>query len=345
MKLKLFLFISLSTALVADHGPLTTAAGATLVEPTTLKAGQFAASAGIAFNSYENLSDAHLRELATKNPGSGDHVDAIRQSLLGLAGLGFGISETLEAGARVRYYRGEKIREGLVDSGGTYRAIDLGTVAGMADPDTYVKWRILKSTTQTLAIAGYVKVPLGKYYPASSAKPLATYAGQFNPSYHLVGGGVNNDPLSERYSIEPSLTPGSGAWDFSGAVAWSAWLGEGMSVTASLMYTRRLANDNYKLGDSLEGGASLQKRWGSRDEANVSLFAEITARNWAQAESFSQKINNTGGTMVFMSPGITFAWPSGVAVTVFHQVPVARYLNGEQQMLSSRSGFNFGYLF
>ncbi len=345
MKLKLLLFFSAATLVLADHGPLTTAAGATLIEPDTLKPRQIALSTTVVVNNYENLSDAHLRELATRTSAGGAHVDAIRQSVMGLAGAGYGITEYLEAGARVRYYRGENIREGLIDSGGTYRAINLGTVAGMADPDAYVKWRILKSSWQTLAIAGYAKMPLGKYYSADAAKPLSAYTAQLTPSYHLVGGGNTSDPLSEKYNIEPSLTPGSGAWDFSGAVAWSLWLGEGISVTTSLMYTRRLAQNNYKLGDSLEGGASLQKRWGSRDEANVSLFAELTFRNWAQAESFSQKISNTGGTMVFMSPGVTFAWPSGVAVTIFHQMPVARYLNGDQQLLSSRSGISLGFVF
>ena len=328
----------------ADHGPLTTGAGATLIEPATLKRFQASAGLAVAVSQYERLSDADIQELTQRMNKAGGHVDAIRQSLLTTVSAGFGITDALEAGMRYRYYRGEDVREGLIDSGGTYRSIRLGNIGGTADPDVYLKYCLVKTERHTFSAAAFAKMPLGKYYTVNEAKPLSTYTSQLQPRLHLTGGGVAGDPLSEKYSIEPSLTPGSGAWDFSGAVAWSVWLGEGTSLTASVLYTRRTAAQNYKVGDSFEGGFSLQRRWGSRDEANFSVFTEVAARHLIPAVAYSETISNTGGTIIFLSPGFIYAWPSGLSVSGFVQLPILRYLNEPQQYLAYRAGFSVAYI-
>ncbi len=328
----------------ADHGPLTTGSGATLIEPETLKRFQLSTGIAVAMSQYERLSDAFIQELTLKNNKPGAHVDAIRQSMLTTISAGFGITDALETGVRYRYYRGEGVREGIIDSGGTYRSINLGNIGGSADPDIYAKYRFWKSERHTLSIAAYAKVPLGKYYTTAEAKPLSTYAGQLQPKLHLAGGGNAGDPLSEKYTIEPSLTPGSGAWDFSGALAWSMWLGEGTSLTSSILYTRRTAAQSYKVGDSIEGGVSLQRRWGSRDEVNFSIFTEMAMRHWGAAVAYSEAIANTGGTMVFLSPGVVFAWPSGISASAFLQLPLMRYINEPQQYLEYRAGFSVAYI-
>src|SRR5690606_35825930 len=122
------------------------------------------------------------------------------------------------------------------------------------------------------------------------------------------------------------------------------WLSEGTSLTASVLYTRRTAAQSYKVGDSIEGGFSLQRRWGSRDEANFSLFMELAARHLMPAVSYSETITNTGGTMCFLSPGVVFAWPTGLSVSTFVQLPVLRYVNEPQQYLEYRAGFLVAHL-
>jgi hypothetical protein len=344
-KTNIIFFLSLAFCDVyADHGPLTTGAGATLIEPATLKRFQVAAGVGLAVSQYERLSDADIQEMTQRMSARGSHLDAIQQSLLTTVSAGFGITDSLEAGIRYSYYRGEEVREGLIDSGGTYRSIRLGNIGGMADPDVYLKYCALKTDRHTLSFAAFAKAPLGKYYKATQAKPLSSYTSQLQPRLHLTGGGVAGDPLSEKYAIEPSLTPGSGAWDFSGAVAWSVWLSEGTSLTASLLYARRTAAQNYKIGDSVEGGFALQRRWGSRDEANFSLFTELAARHWLPAVASAETITNTGGTMVFLSPGVIFAWPSGVSALAFVQLPLLRYLNEPQQYVEYRAGLTIAYM-
>ncbi len=328
----------------ADHGPLTTGAGATLIEPNTLKRRTLALGQAIIGNSYERFSDAQLKELTQKAGGLGTHVDAIRQSLMAVTTIAYGLRDSVEAGFRFRYYRGENIREGLIDSGGTYRQLDLGTVAGIADPDFSLKWRVLKDETHSFAVLAAVKAPLGKYYAVDESQPLSTYASNSrNPSFHLVGA-ASGDPLAQKYSYEPSLTPGSGAWDYSGAAAYSRWIAEGVSLSSSVLFTRRSESQNYKIGDSLDWGVSLQKRWGGRDEANFSLFAEFAMRHQARAESSGTTITNTGGTVAFVSPGMIVAWPSGLAISCFFQVPFLRYLNEPQQNLLYRMGFSLSYV-
>lgn len=337
-------FSVLTQAIFSDHGPLTTGAGATLIEPATLKRFQVSAGVALAVSQYERLSDADIQELTQRMNKQSSHVDSIKQSLLTTVSAGFGITDALEAGVRYRYYRGEEVREGLIDSGGTYRSIKLGNIGGTADPDLYIKYCALKTETHTISVAGFAKPPLGKYYTTNEARPLSSYTSQLQPKLHLTGGGTAGDPLSEKYSIEPSLTPGSGAWDFSGAVAWSMWLSEGTSLTASVLYTRRTAAQSYKVGDSIEGGFSLQRRWGSRDEANFSLFAEVAARHLLPAVAYSETITNTGGTMVFLSPGVVFAWPTGLSVSTSVQLPILRYVNEPQQYLEYRAGLSVAHI-
>lgn len=341
----LLLLITIQTPTFADHGPLTTGAGATLIEPETLKQQSLAISAALVTNQYERFSDVYLQEQTQKLGTRGAHVDALKQSLLATTTLAMGILDTLELGLRLRYYRGEMVREGLIDSGGTYRLLKLGDIGGMADPDFYAKYRFWKSASQVFSVAGFVKAPLGKYYSASEAKPLTNYSQALTPRQHLTGGGAVGDPLSEKYAIEPSLTPGSGAWDFSGALAYSYWLGELTSLTASLLYTRRTAAEGYKVGDSFDLGASIQRRFGNRDEANFSLFMELTARQQWSSIAYSEVITNTGGMLLFLSPGYVFAWPSGVSISVFIQLPVLRYLREPQQYLDYRVGFWVAYIF
>ncbi|GAB4424542.1 MAG: hypothetical protein OHK0011_05220 [Turneriella sp.] len=343
--LLLLSFSVLIRTIFGDHGPLTTGAGATLIEPATLKRFQISTGVALAVSQYERLSDADIQELTLRMNARGSHVDAIRQSLLTTVSAGFGITDTLEAGMRYRYYRGEEVREGLMDSGGTYRSIRLGNIGGTADPDLYLKYCALKTDRHTLSFVGFAKAPLGKYYTTNEAKSLSSYTSQLQPKLHLSGGGVAGDPLSEKYQIEPSLTPGSGAWDFSGAVAWSVWLSEGTSLTASALYTRRTAAQSYKVGDSIEGGFSLQRRFGSRDEANISLFVELAARHVLPAVAYSETITNTGGSMAFLSPGVVFAWPEGLSLASFIQLPVLRYVNEPQQYLAFRAGFWVAYMF
>lgn len=154
---------------------------------------------------------------------------------------------------------------------------------------------------------------------------------------------------SHAFADDPDSDDGSADFSKSGAeriaVAWSAWLAEGTWLTASLLYARRLAAENYKIGDSVEGGFSLQRRWGSRDEANFSVFIEVAARHLWPAVSFSQSITNTGGTMCFLSPGFVFAWPEGFSVSTFFQLPVLRYANEPQQYLEYRGGVTLAYVF
>ncbi|MCS6972477.1 MAG: hypothetical protein NZL89_05570, partial [Leptospiraceae bacterium] len=160
-----------------------------------------------------------------------------------------------------------------------------------------------------------------------------------------TGGGVAGDPLSEKYAIEPSLTPGSGAWDFSAALAYSVWLSESNSLVASFLYTRRTAAEGYKVGDSLDAGVSLQQRFGSRDEANFSFFTELALRQQWNSIANKEAIPNTGGLQIFLSPGFVYAWPLGISVAAFIQIPVLRYLNEPQQNLSYRAGFWLAYIF
>ena len=142
--------------------------------------------------------------------------------------------------------------------------------------------------------------------------------------------------------LDPTLQPGTGTTDamlggyhFGEFGAYSGWF-------AQLLYQHALdSHDGYAAGDSLNLNAGLRFYWGDTVTPQLQVNYQIRARDrGAQADPA-----DTGGRVLYLSPGITFAFDSGWHGFVFLQLPVRQYVNGLQlaprRILSTGVSYSF----
>jgi hypothetical protein len=193
------------------------------------------------------------------------------------------------------------------------------TAAGSADP----------STPLTLVLQGGAKVPTG------------------NPHVDPIGG---EEP-------EPHVRLGTGSWDalvggqamhFFGAPTLSGTPST-LPVFASVMYTHTgRGTDDYKVGDMFDAStgtsyplserlrvlAQVNLRIRGRDESGVphdhAAHVLVEAAQQSTPEEEAHEIySNTGGTSLYLSPGLRFE-AGGVALSTYFQAPLYQDVNGIQ---------------
>ena len=77
----------------------------------------------------------------------------------------------------------------------------------------------------------------------------------------------------------------------------------------------------------------------------VSLVAEATVRHVQRSKEGGDAEEATGGTVLFLSPGVKASFSNGLAATMGIQVPVVQNLNGDQLETDFRfvSGLSFTF--
>lgn len=291
-----------------DHGPGTSGGGLTTVSGETLRPGAVSLSVRMDYTQFERLSSSDIQERTLKVSGDHAHFDAVRWSLLETFEVAFGAGEGLQLAWSFGYYRGDDLREGHIHADGSYGFHELGDVSGMTDPWFTAKGRLLKGPEGSLAVFGGVKFPFGE-------------------DDEVGQDGSGNAPL------EASLQPGSGTFDAQLGAAYSRWLAENLTLDASVSYTLRTREDQFKIGDLVLLGAALAWRFTEtvRDFPQPSLFLEAHVRHLFRNEEDGERIRNSGGTVLFLGPGFRLGFSERVSWTIALQVPVVQALHDEQQ--------------
>lgn len=136
---------------------------------------------------------------------------------------------------------------------------------------------------------------------------------------------VRNDDgeLAER-----TLQPGSGTTD----LVAGAYYSKHMPLRSLSWFTQALAqlplntHDDYRPGNRLSLDAGMRYEAGDRLGLLLQLNTLLKARDrGAQAEP-----EDTGGTFVFLSPGVSYAFTKAVQAYGFLQLPVYQRVNGVQ---------------
>ena len=297
--------VTLAPVLLADHGPGTTGGGLTTQSAETSKKGQLSGSYKVDFTEFENLSSSDISRKARKVGGRDPEFDALHWSLLQTFILVYGLYDIFEISAAIGFYRGDDFREGHLH-GTEVEVENLGDISGLTDLWINGKYRIVKGPNGSLAGYAGIKLPVGRD--------------------DVRGNG-------EDTRLEPSVQPGSGAFDFLFGMAYSVWLAQQVSLDTSAQYIARTSNDSFKVGDRIDVGIAAVYRL-MEDIAQfpqVSLIGEINLRHLFRSESRRDRINNSGGTALFLSPGIRVGITESVAWTLMPQIPVIQDLNDEQQ--------------
>ena len=325
MKTVFFTTLIAATA-IADHGPGTSGSGFNTQTAETLKAREWDASFNFDWTEFDSPSPSALI--------GKEHFDLIDRSFLSTFSVSFGATENLQLGLAFGYYAAEGTRriahhEEEAEAGHHEHAEEHHeeTAPSLAsfEPDGWTdlwltgKYRVHRGPAGSFALLGGVKFPVGE------TRVL--------------------DSDGER--LEPASTPGSGAWDGMAGAAYTFALTPSLALDASAQYTLRGEKRGYRLGNRLDAGVALG--WRIFGEAKsfpqVSLQAEANVRAIGKSDTEEGRDGNTGGTVLFLSPGARVRFTEHAAWSVGVQLPVVQDLNGDQVETAFRvtSGFSFTF--
>lgn len=307
--------LATATTARADHGPGTSGGGAATQSGETLKPGKFSLELRTDYTEFENLSSSQISAKAA-SAGSFDLLD---RSFLSTVGVSYGVTEDFQVGLTLGYYDAVNSREAEFDSGTGNTEIATFDPDGLTDLWLTGKYRFYRGPLGSIAVLGGVKFPTGKF-------DVKNYTGE---------------------RVEPSATAGSGSYDGMLGLAWSRFLTSRLTFDTSAQYTLRTEADDFKLGDRIDAGAAFAYRFTGDIQKfpQVSAFAEANVRHLARSEEDGARDPNTGGTALFLTPGVRVGFTKHLSFTVSSPLPVLQELNGTQLKTSYKvnGGLTFSF--
>jgi hypothetical protein len=174
---------------------------------------------------------------------------------------------------------------------------------------------------------GDVKI-IGRYQGFTATHNLGLLLGAKLPTGSHTETGTSTDPaVTDPVPIDRGLQPGTGTTDAIVGVYYNDAINKDWGYFSQVMYQAALnSKDGYKPGNSLN--ASLGVRYAGFDyvapqlQLNVRYSQHDTGAN---ADTFS-----TGGTLLYISPGIVAAVSDQISLYGFVQVPIYQDVNGVQ---------------
>jgi hypothetical protein len=144
------------------------------------------------------------------------------------------------------------------------------------------------------------------------------------------------DPNGER--AEPGLQPGTGTTDLLLGAYWHRqFVDSRVSLFARAQWQRALdRKDDYRPGDKLSLDIGL--RYPLTDRLALQLQANALAT--AKSEGERAEPENTGGSLLTLSPGFAFTITPDTQLYAFYQRPIYQRVNGVQ--LSTKDAFALG---
>ena len=100
-----------------------------------------------------------------------------------------------------------------------------------------------------------------------------------------------------------------------------------------MQYTLRTENDEFKLGDRIDYGVATNFHLMEDPDQfpRVNLIGELNLRHIFKEEYRNNRKTNSGGTTLFVSPGIRVGFSERFSWTTSPQLPALQELNDEQQ--------------
>ena len=293
----------------------------------TLPQGKFSVSVQAQTDNYEEFSNDDLEGFATGGIEGVHNTDAAY--IASLAGQ-YGVTDDFSIGVVAPYVLRYGIREGEVDHGDTHTHI-LGDARGFGDLVVSAKYRVLSRVEDdfSLAFIAGVKAPTGETEEVS---------------------------LGHDHNLfETEFQPGSGSWDPHFGIAAGKNSGP-FSVDGNVRYTVATKGDqDTNLGDKFAYNLGLSYRIGegahTHDDGTferhhaLDLIVEFNGL-WGERQRVGDFIDpHSGGTQLFVSPGLRYSSPWGWNSFVSVGFPVYEDLNGIQNETDIRGTFGIGASF
>jgi hypothetical protein len=306
------LILSLAGPALADHaGPTgvgSSGGGIDVQGPETLEAGHFAVGARVSVTVPRDRPDAELEALAARHV----HAHDSDYNLNAAIGVAYGITDRLTISAELPYLRRDDLREGEhshVGGMAVNEVVPLGSVTGFGDASLLARYSLAAGRGGGFGVIGGIKVPTGSTHQRS-----------------LDG---------ER--LETEHQPGTGSWDPIVGAALGADIGWA-TVNGSALYqfSGKGAQDT-ELGDRLQAGLALSHRFGPPEHhhdhgdgheahehhhASWDVFASTTLE-WEGRQTIAGAVEReSGGTVVWLTPGVRYNAASEVSIAAAVGVPL-----------------------
>ena len=282
----------------ANHGPGTSGGGLFTIPGETLKASAWDMSFRLDYTSFDGVSAAQAEARAAASGG----FDSIDSSTLTNFALSYGVTDDLQVSAAVGWYWGNN----FIDAEDTGKGIESATAdpSGLTDLWITAKYRVMKGENGHLSILAGLKLPTG----------------------------ADDQTLSNGELLEPSSQPGSGSYDFLGGFGYSRYLTAHLTLDASVSYTLRTEANDFKVGNRFDAGAALAWRITDAIDTfpNISLFGEVAFTSIMKDEAAGIENPNSGGSTLYLAPGVRARLTNTTALTLSPQFPVWQNLCGAQ---------------
>ena len=296
-----------STAAFADHPSVGFAGGGAgpiaTIPATTLPQGATAIGLWVEYVKSKRLSDEELQSRAARG------IDAHSTDYLFSPSLiaAYGVTDDFTLGMKLPYVDRANIRE--ADEAGNVN--NRGDSAGIGDLTLLGRYRFVNGRDHQAAALFGIKAPTGKT------------------------GRV--DRQGERFETEHQ--PGSGSWDSIVGFALTRRFGQASSIDASVLYTiaTKGAQDT-RLGDRASYNLAVSSRLGGeRDHRHGDSSAGHSHSTWDAVLELNgdwegkQKVggvtdSESGGNVVYLSPGLRFASSSQWSAYFSFGVPIIQHI-------------------
>jgi hypothetical protein len=337
---------------LADHGPSTTGGGFSAERAAPFQRQRLSASAATEWTDFKGATAGQIAKAT--------HLDVLDYSLLTTFTVGFGLAEHFEVSLSTGYYAADGAKRLPHSHGNRARASEPES----APASTGARSRSARTFRPRHAAHGS-----GGHGPGAGAASResvasesqnATPAREFasfdpdgwtdlwlnfklrlhqSPAAHAALLGGIKFPVGETRvfdstgaRVEPASTPGTGAWDQMAGLVCGFTFAPSLGLDVSAQYIVRGEKFDYRLGDRLDAAAALGWRFHGTAESfpQASLVAEASVRYIEKSQEYGAPSHDTGGTAVFLSPGLRIALGPHAAWNAAVQFPVWQDLNGTQ---------------
>lgn len=316
--------LSLSASALADHPSFVFGSEGTgtinTISATPLPAGSW----GFGIRSEILRNDAFSTEQLEAFAADGlEGIHSIDKVTSTSVSLSYGVTEDLSIIARLPYVTRENIRESELE-GGIPEAHTHGDSAGLGDLSLLGQYRVRSQAAADVAILFGLKAPTGE----------------------------TKETDNDGVRFETEFQPGSGSWDVLLGAAISRTSGS-LGYHASILYSATTEGaQSTKIGNALSYNAALTWRLGdSHDDHDHDhehaaggsglkwdLSLELNGETRRKNEIDSIAEENSGGTTVYLSPGIRIS-ANRLSAFLSYGVPIVDDQNGVQTDVDRRIVF------
>lgn len=308
----MFFLIVFIKSVEANHGP-GTGGGATTIPAITLKSGAFSLGFRTELTEFEPISDSKLLEKA-ENAGS---FDAIDRTFLHTIDFGYGVTDDLTLGLNIGWFEAINFRESELEDDEI--EVFQANPDGLTDLWLSGKYRFLRGPQGHYAILAGVKFPTG----------------------------VDDKENNAGEKLEAVEQPGSGSYDLTTGFSYSRWLTADWTLDTNIQYIFRTEGArDFKIGDRMDWNLATVYQVIPRNKfPNFAPVGEINVRYLFRDEQNGRDERDSGGTTVFLSPGVRVGVTSRIGVGASVSFPVFQNPLGEQQETDFKAAVGISYSF